>query len=118
MTQLAAQLRYLYTSAHSLGNQQEEVEASVVLENYDLVAITETWWDKSHDWSATMDDYGLFRMDRAGKRGTQVALCIKRWNECEELSLKNSHEEVESLWVRIRDPGNKGNLVPGVCYRP
>jgi len=32
--------------------------------------------------------------------------------------MKNSHEQVENLWVRIRDRGNKGNLVVGVCYRP
>jgi len=34
-----------------------------------------------------------------------------------QLSLKNSHEQVESLWVRIRDQGSKGNLVAGVYYR-
>ncbi|TRZ09406.1 hypothetical protein HGM15179_017703 [Zosterops borbonicus] len=42
---------------------------------------------------------------------------IKRWIEWEELSLKNSHQQVESLWVTIRDRGNKGNLVVGVYYR-
>jgi len=34
------------------------------------------------------------------------------------LSLKSSHKQVESLWARIRDRGNKGNLVVGVYYRP
>ena len=34
-----------------------------------------------------------------------------------ELSLKNSHKQVESLWVRIRDQGNKGSLVVGAYYR-
>jgi len=29
-----------------------------------------------------------------------------------------SEELVESLWVRIRERGNKGNLVAGVYYRP
>lgn len=117
MTWLAAQLRCFYTNACSLGNQQEEGEASVVLENCDLVAITELWWDKSLDWSVTVDGYRLFREDRAGERGREVALRIKRWIKCEELSLKSSHEQVESLWVRIRDRGNKGNLVAGVYYR-
>ncbi|PKU40814.1 egf-like repeat and discoidin i-like domain-containing protein 3 [Limosa lapponica baueri] len=42
---------------------------------------------------------------------------IKKWIECEELSLKNSHKQVESLWVRLRDQGNKGNLVVGVYHR-
>jgi len=38
--------------------------------------------------------------------------------EVEALSLKNSHEQVESLWIRISDRGNDGNLVVGVYYRP
>ena len=42
-----------------VGRQQIVRQAS-----YDLVAITETWWDCSHDWSAEMDGYKLFRKDR------------------------------------------------------
>ena len=35
---------------------------------YDLVAITEMCWDRSHDWSAVMDGYKLFRrIDQEGK---------------------------------------------------
>jgi len=41
------------------------------------------------------------RKERQGKRGGQVALCIRKLIQCEELSLKNSHEQVKSLWVRI-----------------
>jgi len=37
--------------------------------------------------------------------------------ECEELSLKNSHQHIESLWIRIRDRGNKTNLAVGVYHR-
>jgi len=79
--------------------------------------MTETWWDESHDWSVAIDGYQLFRRDRPGRMGGGVALYMKKWIECEELSLKGSHNQVESLWVRIRDQGNKGNLVAGVYYR-
>lgn len=37
-----AQLKYVYTSARSMGSRQEELEAIVQLENYDVVAIMET----------------------------------------------------------------------------
>ena len=47
-----------------MGNKQEELEAIVLLENYDLIAITETWWDESHDWNVALDGYRLFRRDR------------------------------------------------------
>ena len=51
------------------------------------------------------------------RRGGGVALYINKWIECEELSLKNSHEQVESLWIRIRDRDNKANLMVAVYYR-
>ena len=54
VTQTTAQLKCLYTNACSMGNKQEELEATVPLESYNLVAITETWWDKSHDWRLSM----------------------------------------------------------------
>ena len=49
--------------------------------------------------------------------GTGVPLYIEKWIECEELSLKNNHEQVESLWIRIKDQGNKESLVVDVYYR-
>jgi len=47
-----------------MGNKQKELEATVWQASYDLVAITEMWWDHSHDWSAAMDGYKHFRKDR------------------------------------------------------
>jgi len=90
-------MKCLYSKAHSMGNKQEELEATVLLENCDLVDITETWWDESHNWSVAIEGYRLFRRDRQGRRGGGVVLYVKKWIECEELSLKNSHEQVEKL---------------------
>ena len=45
------------------GTKQEELEAVVLLESYDLIAIMETWWDESHDWNVALDGYRLFRRD-------------------------------------------------------
>ncbi|KAJ7401355.1 hypothetical protein BTVI_96966 [Pitangus sulphuratus] len=44
-----------------MGNKQEELEAMMQHESYDIVPIIETWWDDFHDWSAAMDGYKLFR---------------------------------------------------------
>ena len=119
VTHPTAQLKCLYTNARSMGNKQEELEAAVLLESYNLVTLTEMWWDESHDWTVPINGYRLFRRDRRGSRGGGLARYIKKSIQCQELSLKNSHKQVESLWVRIRDQGNnKGNLVVGVCYRP
>ncbi|PKU36576.1 mitochondrial fission process protein 1 [Limosa lapponica baueri] len=72
-----------------MGNKQEELEAIVRHESYDVVAITETWWDKSNDWSAAMEGYKLFRRDRQGRRGGGVALYVREDYECVELTEGN-----------------------------
>ena len=58
------QLQCIYTNACSMGNKQEELEAIVHQANYDLAAITEIWWDCSHDWSVVIDGYKFLRRDR------------------------------------------------------
>jgi len=54
-----------------LGNKQEELEATMLLESYNLIALTETWWDESHDWRVAIDGYRLFRRD-SWERGVEV----------------------------------------------
>ncbi|PKU34213.1 hypothetical protein llap_15484 [Limosa lapponica baueri] len=80
-----------------MGNKQEELEAIVRHESYDVVAITEMWWDESHDWSAAMDGYKHFRRDRQGRRGGGVALYVREDYECVELTEGNGR--IECLWV-------------------
>jgi len=60
----------------------------------------------------------IFRRDRRYKRGGGVVLYGKRWINCEALSMRNSHDQVESLWVKIRYKTNKGCLTIGIYYRP
>lgn len=116
MTRPAAQLKCHHTNAHSLGNKQEMLESTGLLENHNVVAITETWWNGSYDWSVPVDCYELFRRDRRGRRGGSVAIYIMNAIEPEDLSLKYSHEQVKSLWVMVRDLGSKGSLVISVYY--
>ena len=62
-----------------MGNKQEELETMVQLGKHDLIAITETWWDESHDWNTLIEEYRLFRRDRQRKRGGEVALYVRMW---------------------------------------
>ena len=114
---LIAQLKCIYFNASSMGNKQEELEAIVQQENYDLGAITEMpWWDDLHNWSAAMDGYELFRRDRQGRRGGGVALYVRECFDC--LEPDDGDDRVECLWVRIRGKANKADIMVGVCYRP
>jgi len=95
-----AQLKCIYNNARSTGNRQEELEAIMQQENYNVVAIKETWWDDSHYWSAAMNIYQPFSRDKQGRRGDRVALYVR---ECfDHLELDYSDNRVECLWVRTR----------------
>jgi len=39
-----------------LGDKQEELEATVHLENHNVVSVTESWWDDSHNWNGLWTD--------------------------------------------------------------
>ncbi|GAB0179239.1 hypothetical protein GRJ2_000389200 [Grus japonensis] len=113
-----AQLKCLYVNAWSMGNKQEELEMCVCLQGYDLIGITEMWWDSSNDWSVGMEGYRLFRKDRQGRRGGGIALYVSDQLECMELHLEMDEEPTESLWVRIKGRAGAGDIRVGVCYRP
>ncbi|CAM4502766.1 unnamed protein product [Lepidochelys kempii] len=110
-------LKCLYTNAQSLGNKQGELEVLVMSRNYDMIGITETWWDNSHDWSTVLDGYKLFRKDRQGRKGGGVALYIREQYDCSELRYETA-EKPECLWIKFRSVCNKSDVVVGVCYRP
>jgi len=86
-----------------MGNKQEELETTVQLEIYDLTAVIENWWDKTHNWSTAIISYKQVRRDGQGRRqGARVALYVKKSIACTELSLKNSKEQIENLWEKTR----------------
>ena len=62
-------------------------------ENYDTVAITQTWWDDLHKWTAAMDSYKLSRRDKQGRRSGGVALYLREHFDC--LELDNGDDRVE-----------------------
>jgi len=106
-----AQLKCIYINACSMGNKQVELEAIVQQDSYDLVAITEKWWDDSHDWSAVMDGYKLFRRDKQGKRGGGVALHVRDYFDCIELD--DCDDKVECFWEKRRGKANKADILLG-----
>ena len=110
-----AQLKCIYNNAHSMGNKQEELEAIVQQDSYDLIAITETWLDDSRDRRAAKDGYELFRKERRVKKGCGVALYVR---DCfDRIELGGCDVKVECLWVKMRGKASKADILLGVCYR-
>lgn len=59
-----------------------------------------------------MDDFSLFRKDRQGRQGTEVALYVKKGLNCPELAVGN--DAIENFGVRIKGPTNKVDVVVGI----
>jgi len=111
-----AQFKHIYINACRMGNKQDELEAIVQQDSYDLVAIAETRWDHSHDWSAVVDGYKVFRGDGRGRRDGGVALYVRDSFDCTELNVCD--DKVECLWVKMRGKANKADILLWICYRP
>ncbi|KAJ7406293.1 mitochondrial fission process protein 1 [Willisornis vidua] len=103
----------MYTNAQSMDHKQEELEAIGQQESYDIVAITEMRWDDSHDWSAAMGGYRLFRRDRQGGKGGGVDLYVRESLGSVELEVSN--DTVECMWIKIRGKANKADILVGDC---
>lgn len=105
-----AKLKCNYTIACSMGNKQEKLEAIVQKENYDIDAITKTYWDDLYNWSAARDGYTLFGRDRLGRRGGEIAVDVRDCFDC--LEFNDYKDRVECLRVRIGE-GQQGRCHGG-----
>lgn len=81
----------------------EELEAFVSSQSYGITGTGETWWKESLEWAA-----GCWG-GAAGRRGGGVALDVRERFDCR--ALRVGGDVVESLWVKIREVENKGDLV-------
>ncbi|PKU31519.1 rna-directed dna polymerase from mobile element jockey- hypothetical protein [Limosa lapponica baueri] len=108
----------MYTNVHSLGKKQEELELYAQSESYDIIGITETCWDNSHNWRIMTDGYRLYRKDSQGRKGGLVVLYVKENLECIEVNYSKCGRPIECLWVKIRGVAFRGNLTLVICYLP
>ena len=43
-----------------------------------------------------IEGYKIFRRNKQGRNGGEVALYVKKWLHCKEWPLRNSHDQVDS----------------------
>ncbi|XP_060139070.1 uncharacterized protein LOC132593239 [Zootoca vivipara] len=111
-------LQCLYTNAQSMGNKQDELELLVQQTKYDIIGITETWWDESHDWNVQIEGYNLFQRNRPNRKGGGGVLYVRDVYTCEEIQDLKLQSHIESIWVKIKGEKNNSDLIVGVYYRP
>eukprot|EP00061_Rhincodon_typus_P000009 g10035.t1 len=59
-----ASVKGLYLNARSIRNKVDELTGQIITNEYDLVAITETWLQDGHDWELSIQGYQTIRKDR------------------------------------------------------
>jgi len=58
----------MYTNACSLSGKMDELRSLIYTDNFDILAITETWANEEiTDAELALDGYVLFRNDRKGR---------------------------------------------------
>lgn len=103
-------LKCLCTNTHSMKNKQEEVLVHSL--SYDVTAISETWWDESHDQSAGMEAYRPFKKKRHGRQAGGVILYVRERPDHTALAW------MMNLQVKIKGTQNKAHTIRGGYYWP
>ena len=83
-----------------MGNKQNELELLIPEGKYDLIGITETWWDDSHDLNIAIVGYNSFKKNRRNRKGGGVALYVKNAHSCTEIQVDKPGNPIESIWSK------------------
>ena len=93
----------------------EDLEAKVDSEEYDTVAVSETWFKEESNWRTGLEGYMVYRCDRKERIG--VTIWVKDSIASRERGdIKEGINVEDSVCVEIRDCKNSKILV-GCFYR-
>ena len=114
---------FLHVNVRSLVRHIEEVK--IVVKKFDIVSITETWLNsKIPNEVLAVTGYNILRQDRVEglhnckKRGIVVYLKKEISVNANIVSEASTiSDDIEQLWVAIRQPNHKPTLL-GTVYRP
>ena len=56
-------LNIFYTNTRSLNNRMEELESKVDSKEYDILAVSETWFKEESNWRTGLEGYKVYRCD-------------------------------------------------------
>ena len=61
-------LKIFHTNARSFNNKMEELEDKIDSEEYDIVAVSETWFKEENNWRTGLEGYKVYGLGVIGKR--------------------------------------------------
>jgi len=113
LTDMKSSLLVCHLNVRSIVAHFPQFKECVLKDQYDLVAISETWLSPSvSDAQIMLNGYSLVRRDRGG-RGGGVAIYIKN---SINFNLINTSNSIEQIWIASTLNHNK--FVFGCVYRP
>lgn len=109
-----------HLNSRSIVNTFDELKQYVLMQNFDCLAVSETWL-KPHITSSEIiiPGYILLRMDRKSKRGGGVGIFLRKGIRYKLMANELStieNNDVEQLWIEIFLKHKK--LTIGVAYKP
>ena len=112
--------KFAVVNVRSVRNKADLIKEHVVEQDYDIVALTETWLTKDDQAEInvlTASGYSLCHLPRANKRGGGVGVLFKsRLSKISETPLTT--DTFEGLSVTLQCPKTKNNIRVYVIYRP
>ena len=106
----------LVLNARSVRHKVFDLQALLLTDCVDIIALTETWLDDNFlDSELLLDGYNIFRKDRSNRRGGGVLLAIKEQISC--IQRTDLETESEMLALEIH-PNPACNVLLAVFYRP
>nr|CAI5855846.1 unnamed protein product [Callosobruchus analis] len=109
-----------HLNCRSIVNTFEELKSYVLMQNFDIIGISETWLKPSIlSKVVEIPGYFLIRQDRIHKRGGGVGILIRKG--IKHRSLMNQLPQLacdglEQLWIEVCLKSHK--LIIGVLYKP
>ena len=105
----------LVLNARSLRNKIFDLQALLLVDVFDVVAVTETWLDSNFgDHELLMDDFNIFRKDRHIQRGGGVLLAVRNHLPCTRRFDLEVEAEMLALEICLT---HKIRVVVAVFYR-
>jgi len=109
----------MYTNANSVIGKMDELRLKVSSNNYDIIAITESWAREDvGDAELKVNGYIMYRKDKAADnrvKGGGVLLYVKEELRSYPLLHLTNDDFQDTVWCRIE--ADNWPVVVGVCYR-